>query len=314
MTTLRQAAQEYLSMRRHLGFKLHDAGKGLLDFVTFMAQHRAPSITQALALAWAQQPSNAQPAYWARRLGFVRGFAQHRSATDPRTQIPAEGLLPFQPQRARPYLYSDAEIRDLLRAALTMPCRYARGQLRPWVYYCLFGLLSVSGLRLGEARNLELDDVDLTTAVLTIRGAKFGKTRLVPLHASTCTVLAEYLRRRQRHWGPRPVSSYVFVSSWGHRLDSGDIHRTFYALSRQVGLRGPSDHHGPRLHDLRHRFATQTLVHWYRSHQDPERKLPVLSAYLGHVHVADTQWYLSGSPELMREAMRRLEHRWEERP
>jgi len=314
MTTLRQAAQEYLSMRRHLGFKLHDAGKGLLDFVTFMAQHRAPSITQALALAWAQQPSNAQPAYWARRLGFVRGFAQHRSATDPRTQIPAEGLLPFQPQRARPYLYSDAEIRDLLRAALTMPCRYARGQLRPWVYYCLFGLLSVSGLRLGEARNLELDDVDLTTAVLTIRGAKFGKTRLVPLHASTCTVLAEYLRRRQRHWGPRPVSSYVFVSSWGHRLDSGDIHRTFYALSRQVGLRGPSDHHGPRLHDLRHRFATQTLVHWYRSHQDPERRLPVLSAYLGHVHVADTQWYLSGSPELMRAAMRRLEHRWEERP
>jgi integrase len=251
MTTLRQAAQEYLSMRRHLGFKLHDAGKGLLDFVTFMAQHRAPSIAQALALAWAQQPSNAQPAYWARRLGFVRGFAQHRSATDPRTQIPAEGLLPFQPQRARPYLYSDAEIRDLLRAALTMPCRYARGQLRPWVYYCLFGLLSVSGLRLGEARNLELDDVDLTAAVLTIRGAKFGKTRLVPLHASTCTVLAEYFRRRQRHWGPRPVSSYVFVSSWGHRLDSGDIHRTFYALSRQVGLRGPSDHHGPRLHDLR---------------------------------------------------------------
>ena len=314
MTTLRQAAQEYLSMRRHLGFKLHDAGKGLLDFVTFMAQHRAPSITQALALAWAQQPSNAQPAYWARRLGFVRGFAQHRSATDPRTQIPAEGLLPFQPQRARPYLYSDAEIRDLLRAALTMPCRYARGQLRPWVYYCLFGLLSVSGLRLGEARNLELDDVDLTAAVLTIRGAKFGKTRLVPLHASTCTVLADYLRRRQRHWGLRPVSSYVFVSSWGHRLDSGDIHRTFYALSRQVGLRDPSDHHGPRLHDLRHRFATQTLVHWYRSHQDPERRLPVLSAYLGHVHVADTQWYLSGSPELMRAAMRRLEHRWEERP
>ena len=222
--------------------------------------------------------------------------------------------MPFQPKRARPYLYSDAEIRDLLRAALTMPCRYERGKLRPWVYYCLFGLLSVSGLRLGEARNLELHDVDLNAAVLTIRGAKFGKTRLVPLHASTCQVLAEYLRRRTRHWGQRPVSSFVFVSSWGHRLDNGDIHRTFYALCRQIGLRGATDSHGPRLHDLRHRFATDTLVHWYRSHQDPERKLPLLSAYLGHVHVADTQWYLSGSPELMREAMRRLEHRWEDRP
>ncbi len=186
MTTLRQAVQEYVRMRRDLGFKLHEAGKGLLDFVTFMEQHRASSITQALALAWAQQPSNAQPAYWAQRLSFVRGFAQYRSATDPRTQIPAPGLLPFQPKRARPYLYSEAEIRDLLRAALTMPCRYERGQLRPWVYHCLFGLLSVSGLRLGEARNLELHDVDLKAAVLTIRGAKFGKTRLVPLHASTC--------------------------------------------------------------------------------------------------------------------------------
>jgi integrase/recombinase XerD len=313
MTTLRQAVQEYLSMRRHLGFKLHEAGKGLLDFVTFMEQHRASAITQALALAWAQQPSNVQPAHWAQRLSFVRGFAQYRRATDPRTQIPAQGLLPFQPKRARPYLYSDAEIRDLLGVALKMPCRYERGALRPWVYYCLFGLLSVSGLRLGEARNLELHDVDLKAAVLTIRGAKFGKTRLVPLHTSTCNVLAEYLRRRTRHWGQRAVSSYLFVSSEGNRLDSSDIHRTFYAVCRQIGLRGASDSYGPRLHDMRHRFATHTLVHWYRSHQDPERKLPLLSAYLGHVHVADTQWYLSGSPELMREAMRRLEHRWEDR-
>ena len=314
MTTLRIAVQEYVRMRRHLGFKLHEAGKGLLDFVTFMEQHRASYITQALVLAWAQQPSNVQPAYWAQRLSFVRGFAHYRSATDPRTQIPAQGLLPFQPKRPRPYLYSDAEIRGLLRAALNMPCRYERGELRPWVYYCLLGLLSVSGLRLGEARNLEVQDVDLEAAVLTIRCAKFGKTRLVPLHASTCKVLADYIDRRKRHWGQRPVSSYLFVSSWGHRLDGADIHRTFYALSRQIGLRGPSDSHGPRLHDMRHRFATHTLVHWYRSNQDPERKLPLLSASLGHVHVADTQWYLSGSPELMREAMRRLEHRWEDRP
>ena len=314
MTTLRQAAQEYVRMRRDLGFKLRDAGKGLIDFVRFMERRRASYITQTLALSWAQQPVHAQPAHWAQRLSFVRGFARYRSATDPRTQIPAPGLLPFQPKRARPYLYSDAEIRSLLRAALTMPCRYERGKLRPWVYYCLLGVLSVSGLRMGEARNLELQDVDLQTATLTIRNTKFGKTRLVPLHRSTCYVLAQYIRRRNRHWAQRSVSSYLFVSSWGHRLDSADIHRTFYALSRQIGLRGPSASHGPRLHDLRHRFATCTLVRWYRSNQDPERKLPLLSAYLGHVHVADTQWYLSGSPELMREAMRRLDRRWEDRP
>ncbi len=314
MNTLRQAVQDYLSLRRGLGFKLAETGKGLLDFVTFMEQHRACYITQALALAWAQQPLNAQPAHWAQRLSFVRGFARYRSATDPRTQIPPHGLLPFQPKRARPYLYSDDEIRGLLRATLNMPCRYERSKLRPWTFHCLFGLLSVSGLRLGEARNLELQDVDLKAAVLTIRGAKFGKSRLVPLHASTCKVLADYIARRNRHWAARPVSSYLFVSDWGNRLDGGAIHRTFYALSRQIGLRGAADSHGPRLHDMRHAFATNTLVRWYRSGQDPERRLPILSAYLGHVHVADTQWYLSGSPELMREAMRRLEQRWEDRP
>jgi integrase len=314
MNTLRQAVQEYLSLRRGLGFKLQEAGKQLLDFVTFMEQQRASYVTQALALAWAQQPTNVQPAHWAQRLSVVRGFARHRSATDSRTQIPAPGLLPFRPKRARPYLYSDDEIRSLLRAALDMPCRYERGELRPWTYHCLFGLLSVSGLRLGEARNLELQDVDLEAALLTIRGAKFGKSRLVPLHASTCNVLADYIARRNRHWRARPVSSYLFVSSRGNRLDSADIHRTFYALSRQIGLRGLADSHGPRLHDMRHRFATNTLVRWYRSNQDPERRLPILSAYLGHVHVADTQWYLSGSPELMREAMRRLESRWGDQP
>ena len=314
MTTLRQAVEDYVRLRRNLGFKLHEASKGLLDFARFMEQHRASYITQALALAWAQQPLHVQPAHWAQRLSFLRGFAQYRSATDPRTQIPAKGLLPFRPKRAQPYLYSHAEIKSLLSAALKMPYRYERGKLRPRVYHCLFGLLSVSGLRVGEARNLELQDVDLKTAVLTIRGAKFGKTRLVPLHHSTCRILAEYISRRNRHWRQQAVSSHLFVSSSGHRLDGADIRRTFYALSRQIGLRSPSDSHGPRLHDLRHRFATNTLVRWYRSNQDPERKLPLLSAYLGHVHVADTQWYLSGSPELMREAMHRLEHRWEDRP
>lgn len=314
MNTLPQSVQEYLRMRRDLGFKLREAGTSLLDFAAFMRRRRSTFITSKLALAWAQQPRNVQPSHWARRLSFVRGFARYRSATDPRTQIPPQGLLPFQPQRARPYLYSDDEISRLLRAALDMTYRYERGALRPWVFHCLYGLLSVSGLRLGEALNLELRDVDLGSAVVTIRGAKFGKDRLVPLHASTCKVLDRYLVRRSRHWADRPVSSYLFVSSWGNRLDAGEVHRTFYALSRQIGLRGPSDSHGPRLHDMRHRFATNTLVRWYQSDQDPERLLPVLSAYLGHVHVEDTQWYLNASPELMREAMRRLERCWEGRP
>jgi integrase/recombinase XerD len=200
MNTLRQAIQEYLSMRRSLGFKLRDAGRGLLEFAKFMKQQRACYITQALALTWARQPSGVQPDEWARRLSYVRMFARHRSATDPRTQIPPAGLLPYRPKRAQPYLYSDKQIQELLRAALKLP---GNGGLRPWTYYCLFGPLSVSGLRVGEAQNLELHDVDLKAGVLTIRAAKFGKSRLVPVHPSTRTVLADYIARRERMWATR---------------------------------------------------------------------------------------------------------------
>jgi integrase len=237
-------------------------------------------------------------------------FARHRSAVDPRTQIPPAGLLPYRPKRAQPYLYSDKEIESLLRAALKLP---GNGELRPWTYHCLFGLLNVSGLRIGEAQNLELQDVDLQAGVLTIRGTKFGKSRLVPLHTSTRRALADYIARRERMWARRPVSSYLFVSNWGNRLDGGDIRRTFYLLSRQIGLRGPSDSRGPRLHDMRHGFASKTLLRWYRAGENAERRLPVLSAYLGHVHWRDTFWYLSAMPELMHEAMSRLEQRWEDR-
>src|SRR5215831_6118679 len=132
--------------------------------------------------------------------------------------------------------------------------------------------------------------------------------------ASTRRVFADYITRREWVWGKRPVSSYLFVSGWGNRLDGGDIRRTFYALSRQIGLRGLSDSHGPRLHDMRHGFASKTLLRWYRAGENAERRLPILSAYLGHVHWSDTFWYLSALPELMHEAMSRLERRWEDRP
>ena len=316
MSPLRRAVHEYLSMRRGLGYKLDRAGPALLDFVSFLQRRRASYITLPLALAWAKGPSAGQPGTWAaQRLSFVRCFARYRSATDPRTQVPPPKLLPFRPERARPYLYSDTEIKDLLRATLNMPLspKQPLCKLLPWVYYCLFGLLSVTGLRLGEARNLELRDVDLTGGVLTIRNGKFGRDRLVPLHPSTRKMLAEYLAKRQRHWAGRSVSPYFFVSSWGNRLDSGAIHRAFYAASRRIGLRGVSDSHGPRLHDLRHRFASRTLWRWHRAGQEPERRLPVLSAFLGHVHWSDTFWYLSATPELMRGAMRRLERHWKRR-
>jgi len=308
MSTLRQAVEDYIQMRRSLGFKLKEAKAGLLKFVSFLEQRGASHITIALALEWAQQDPAVRPAEWARRLTFVRGFARHWSAHDPQTEVPPWELLPHRPGRARPYLYSDEEVQRLLQAALQLP---PADGLRAQTYHCLLGLLSVTGLRISEALNLQSEDVDLTEGILTIRGAKFGKSRLVPIHASTRKVLSDYALRRDRFLAGRPMACF-FVSKRGTRLVDSEVRNTFYDLSRQIGLRGPSASHGPRLHDFRHRFALRTLVQWYRSGQDVERRLPILSTYLGHVLVAGTYWYLTGCPELMGLAVKRLEKRWEE--
>jgi integrase/recombinase XerD len=307
MKSLQNAIEDYIALRRSLGFKLDDMAADLTKFASFLEQKAAPYITTALALEWAMQSTDHLPSHWARRLGFVRVFARHWSATDPRTEIPPAGLLPFRAQRARPYLYTEQEIQRLLAAAKSLS---PASGLRPWTYHCLFGLLAVSGLRISEAIKLERQDVDFYQGVLTIRQTKFNKNRLIPLHTSTRDVLSEYAEHRDR-LVPNPSSSCFLLNDCGRCLERSAVRRTFYDLSRQIGLRGPADHTGPRIHDFRHRFALNTLIQWYRAGEDIERRLPVLSTFLGHAHVADTYWYLSIHPELMGLATERLEQRWE---
>ena len=301
MSQLKKAVRDYVKMRRALGYKLQGLAPLLADFVAFLEQHGATHITIPLAVQWAQRKT-ARPSEWARRLTCVRGFARYWSATDPHTQIPPWSLLPHRPARARPYLYSDTEIRQLLDAARQL------GGLPGQAYYCLFGLLAVTGLRVSEVLNLKVNNVDLKQGILVVVGTKFGKSRLVPIHASTQKVIAHYARQRDRAFVQ--TLTYFFVSRRGHRLEGGQVRRTFYRLSRKIGLRGPNASHGPRLHDFRHRFAARALVNWYRSGQEVERRLPVLSTYLGHVHVSDTYWYLTICPELMGLVVNRLEKHW----
>lgn len=304
MSTLRELLQDYLAMRRALGFKLRTDGTGLLSFVAFMEQARADSITTDLALAWAKQPTSVQPARWAQRLSYVRGFARYCRAIDPRTEIPPSGLLPFPHRRPSPYFFTDDDIDRLLQSALQWP---AQDGLANHTFSCLFGLLSVSGLRICEALGLTLDDVDLDEGILTIRATKFGKSRLVPLHTTTAEVLTDYRGRREQFLAGRQVPHW-FVNSRGGPLGYDSVRRVFHRLT--AGLPSQPGRARPRLHDLRHRFALVTVVHWYRDRQDVQRRLPVLSAFLGHVQVSDTYWYLSACPELLDAAKERLERRW----
>jgi integrase/recombinase XerD len=307
MNSLKEALENYLTMRRNLGFKLHEHGAALSDFVSFLEQKGASHITTNLALEWAQKPIACRPAYWASRLRYVRGFASYRSASDNRTEIPASGLLPYRPQRARPYLYTDNEIQQLLEAALN----YSRTTVfKRQTYYCLLGLLAVTGMRISEVLALKLKNVDLKAGVLTVEGSKFGKSRLIPLHVSTQKRLAAFILRRRRFLKGQK-SEYFFVSNLGNRLDKGQIARVFYTLSRQVGLRGKTSSFGPRLHDFRHAMATKVLRQWYQNGENVEARLPILSTFLGHVHVSDTYWYLTACPDLMGEVVSRLESWWE---
>jgi integrase len=305
MTTLRSALERYLSMRQGLGCKYRDQAPRLRDFVSFMEMRKAGTITTKLALAWATLPPRSHVSS-ARRLIDVRGFARHIASIDPKTEVPPTGIFP-QWKRPKPYVYSDVEINALLAAALALP---PTDGLRRWTYHHLFGLIAVTGMRLSEVIDLQRGDVDLEQGVLTVRKTKFGKSRLLPLHPTTRAALHSYAKRRDNHLGSR-CGPHFFVAERGARLLKQYVHRVFWRLSREIGLRRPGDSSGPRVHDLRHSFAIRTLLDGYREGRDVEKSLPALSTYLGHTSVQDTYWYLSACPDLMQEAVRRLDLRWE---
>lgn len=304
MTTLRQAVEEYLSLRRALGFKLSDVGVAFRSFLAFCDSEGAAVVTTELARRWAVS-ANASPARAAWRLRIVRDFAIHHQASDPRTEVPPKDLLPCRNHRKTPYLYSDQEVGRLLQAARGLPPGHG---LRHRTYPTLIGLLAATGLRVGEALALNDADIDWQAGMLIVRESKFRKTRLVPAQASVVDRLRQYQEARGRVH-PAPLTPAFFVSERGQRLPYPTVGMVFRRLCAQIGLHGSATARGPRIHDLRHRFAVNTLIRWYREGVDVERCLPWLSTYLGHGRCEHTYWYLTAVPELLRLAAERLEQK-----
>jgi len=300
---LEQALNDYLCICRGLGFQLQEEESRLRNFVAFVQAERASCITRQLVLRWATRPTKAQPFTWAQRFGIIRRFAIWYSVIEPRTEIPPAGLLPHRYRRKPPYIYSDEEIQKLLRR--TQQLSSPKG-LRAHTYTTLFGLLVATGMRVNEALTLDRSDVDLKLGILHIRRTKFGKSRYVPIHASTVGALKKYAGRRDRLF-PASLAAF-FISEKGHRITKWVAQYTFAKISQGVGLRASVKGfgRGPRLLDMRHRFAARTLINWYRAGIDVEQELPRLSTYLGHVHVNHTYWYLEAVPELLQLATDRL--------
>lgn len=307
MTPLHRAVDDYLALRRQLGVTLHEAGRVLTAFAGYAAQAHAEYVTTALVLRWAAQLTHVSAATINGRFQVIRRFAQWRQLTDARTEVPPADLLPGRYRRRPPRLCREEDIPRLLTAARQL--RSAKG-LRGRTYETLFGLLAVTGLRSSEVVALDDSDLDHRQATLLVRRTKFGKSRLVPVHASTMEALAAYQAIRNRVVRQRLVDA-LFVSERGVRITQGAAEYTFARVSAEIGVRPRFRAHRlgrgfPRLHDLRHRFAIRTLVNGYRAGGPVDPLLPVLATYLGHVHVHDTYWYLEAVPELLQLATERL--------
>ncbi|MFT3764786.1 MAG: tyrosine-type recombinase/integrase [Minicystis sp.] len=300
--TMEALVEDYLARRRSLGFALRiDAGQ-LRSFARFAdtASHRGP-LTIDLMTRWATTPGHCARRFPGRRLDVLRPFARERAAIDPANEIPPAGHLGPARRRGVRHIYTDAQLRALVAEAHNLG---PPGSLRPVTYATLFGLLAACGLRVSEALRLTCADVDLDHAVLTIRMTKFRKSRMVPLHATTADALRAYARHRDRVVRRQPAAPF-FVTKAGSPLPYSTVRHAFKRLRSSLGWDRAVPR--PRIHDLRHTFACRRLGAWYAAGDDAAVRVAALATYLGHAHVSDTYWYLTGSPELLAFAAQRFE-------
>jgi integrase/recombinase XerD len=305
MSALRKACDEYLALRRAMGFKLDRPGRMLPDLIAHLEATGQATITTRAALEWAMRPAG-HPQECAVRLSVARGFARYLRALDGISEVPPADLLPSCRRRLAPHLYSGEDIAALMAATATI-----HSPFRAATHRTLIGLLAVTGMRIGEAIALDRDDVDLAAGLVTVRAGKWGAARELPLHDTTLRALDEYRQLRDGRW-PHPKAPAFFVSMRGTRLLSGHIREAFRDLRQHAGLTAVPGGRLPRIHDLRHGFAVATLVDWYRTDADVAALLPRLSGYLGHAAPEATYYYLQATPDLLALAAERLE-RIEER-
>jgi integrase len=293
MTTLiHERVDEYLRLRRALGFRLRNDGRRLPQFADYLEQHGAATVTAAHAIAWAQLPQGVRPVTWGQRLTAVRGFAAWLRAVDPAAEVPPKGVFPRPGKRPAPFIFSDDDIARLIAA-----CGSLRPALRAATCTALFGLVAVTGVRIGEALAIPAGGIDLDAGLLTVAPAKSRRERILPLHPTAVAALADYdaLRSRTHHG-----ATTFFVSIRGTMLFHHSALNAFREACALAGIPGRA-----RIHDLRHSLAVNTLLDWYRSGEDIDAEMPALSGYLGHVRPEGTYWYISSTPELMQLAAAR---------
>jgi integrase/recombinase XerD len=285
---------DYLALRRSMGHRLDDAARLLPGLVTFCAEAGIESLTIEVMLAWAQQPA-ARPGstVHARRMTAARGFARYLSGIDPATQVPPAGLISNRRPRTTPYIFTDAEVASLLAVIPEV----IASAFKACTYRMVIGLLACTGMRIGEVLGLHDTDIDEGARTLLVRESKFGKSRLVPVHATTVDAIDAYRVERDRMLPVRRDRN-LLVSNAGTAVFYTQVGFEFRRMLDASGV-GAAARRRPRLHDFRHTFAVRTLTDWYANGDDVAIRLPVLSTYLGHRDPRSTYWYLTATPELL---------------
>jgi integrase/recombinase XerD len=280
----------YVAFHRKLGVRFNEQRRMLEQYATYAETHGDQYTLVRRIVEWcttAPSPSRARI-----RFDTVRRFCAFLNAEDPGHEVPpAQALGRGKLLRPAPHILEIDQIQAIMRAALDLP---PKGTISPQTYHHLFGLLASTGLRISEALALRRDD--LTDDGLVIRNSKFGKSRLVPIHATTRRALKNYETIRVRLEGD---GDDLFVVTTGRAPHQTTVWEVFVRLARQLGFRGPPGTPGPRLHDLRHTFAVRSLEACAHDRRAVARHMAALSTYLGDADVANTYWYLQATPVLM---------------
>ena len=296
MKSLRQGIDEYLEYRSRLGFQLTFAKNFLRNFASFMEENQIKHITTEFALAFATINTKAQSISWAKRLGIIRRFAIYWATVDTKTEIPPKNLLSSAYERRNPYIYTDEEILELLNYT-----DRSENPFDQYVYFILFGLLAVTGMRISEALALNYNNIDLKNGTIMICQSKFRKSRYIPIHQTTVKILKDFNEYRN-HYFPHPITSKFLVNHKGVELKKRTVQDAFQRRLKKIGLTKSVEwKNKPKIMGFRHTFAINTLLRWYK--QDVasiNSHIPLLSTYLGHVKPSNTYWYLSATPELLK--------------
>jgi site-specific recombinase XerD len=299
--------QDFIDLRRLSGTDYQSQSRLLGYFDRFLLEQRLnePRMSREITGRYLESLSQLAPRSRYNRFCVVRQLCEYLARSDPLGYVPEPLKLIPSKGAHQPYIYSDSEIQALLSAASQLP---PDNSLRPHTYRTLLGVLYTTGMRIGEALALNLEDFHSTQQRLYIAEGKFRKARWVPLSGSTCRALEQYVRRRSQI-RPRSPDSPLMINERCRRLHQCTVNQTFHCLLRQCGIRH-SKHTGPRIHDLRHSFAVHRLLAWYRDGQDVNARLPWLATYMGHVGIHSTQVYLQATPELTEQVHRRFHNHY----